>query len=245
MATFNKESLQKDISAQLGGETVKLEIGSDGWEGVFHRTLEVYSRYKPLIRHVSFKTPVTGMYTYEFDGEVTGVDNVEISPGIAPGLSSGLAIESAMLSGQPVYMGVGDTFIDIQYYDLRRRWIKAVSRELGSDPDYEVIRDPDTNKILLYTFGTQELYIHCRATINHNDDFSTIPDYSRNWIAEWCLAEAMITIGNARSKVDHIPVAGDKMRLNGNELIERANKKKAELINQIQSMRADLFPRWA
>lgn len=243
--SLNKLQLKKDILAQLGNDFTPVEIADAGWDAVFNRTLEVYSRYKPNLRHESYTTPASGVNIHEMPEDVVGIHNVEMTPGIAPGLTSGLAIESQMLSGVPVYYGVGDTYIDIQYLDLRRRWIKTVSRELGSDPDWAQVIDPETLKVQLWTFSTGQTFVDATCVIPHNNDLSTIQNYSQKWVADWALTEAMIVVGNARDKFDKIPVAGTTMSLNGARMIARAEAKQRELIDQIQSMRADLFPRWA
>lgn len=242
---FSKDLLKKDILAQLGGGFVPVEIDDSGWSAVFRRTLEVYSRYKPLLRHETAITPASGQMIYPLPDDVVGIHTVEMTPGIQTGLTSGLAIESQMLSGVPVYYGVGDTYIDIQYLDLRRRWIKTVSRELGSDPDWAQVIDPETGKVSLWTMSTGQTFVDAFCVIPHKEDFTSIQPYSRKWVADWALTEAQIIVGNARDKFEEIPVAGTKMRLNGARMIARAEAKQKDLLEQIQSMRADLFPRWA
>jgi hypothetical protein len=242
---LSKNQLRKDILAQLGDEFTPVEIGDAGWSAVFDRTMEVYSRYKPNLRHESYTTPASGIDVHVMPQDVLGISTVEMTPGIAPGLTSGLAIESQMLSGVPVYYGVGDTFIDIQYLDLRRRWIKTVSRELGSDPDWAQVIDPETQHVSLWTFSTGQTFVDSFCIVPHKEDFSTIQNYSQKWVADWALTEAMMVVGNARDKFDKIPVAGTFMSMNGARMIARAEAKQEKLIDQIQSMRADLFPRWA
>lgn len=242
---FTKDTLKNDILAQLGDSFVPVEIGDAGWVAVFNRTLEVYSRYKPIMRHEAYQTPASGMMIHTMPSDVVGIHTVEMTPGIQTGLTSGLAIESQMLSGVPVYYGVGDTYIDIQYLDLRRRWIKTVSRELGSDPDWAQVIDPVTMAVSLWTFSTGQTFVDATCIIPHAEDLSTIHFYSQKWVADWARTEAMLIVGNARDKFDEIPVAGTKMRLNGARMIARAEAEQKDLINQIQSMRADLFPRWA
>jgi hypothetical protein len=243
--TWGKEQLQEDLAAQLGGESVPLEIDQGGWDAVFRRTIEMYSRYKPLLRHENFKTGPGGVTVYKCLPDVIGVRDVQITPGIQPGLSSGLAIESMMLSGVPVYYGVGDTFIDIQYLDLRRRWIKAVSRELASDPDWALVVDPETLEHTIYTYGTGSLFVDVETYAPHNENLSSIPNYSHKWIADWARTEAMLIIGNARAKFDKIPVAGTFMSMNGLQMVRDAKDEQTKLLEWIQSSRADLFPRWA
>lgn len=243
--SWGREQLQEDLAAQLGGESVPLEIDQKGWDAAFRRTLEMYSRYKPALRHETFKTGAGGVTNFTLRDDCIGIRDVQITPGIQPGLSSGLAIESMMLAGVPIYYGVGDTFIDIQYLDLRRRWIKAVSRELASDPDWALVVDPETLKHTIYTYSTGQLFVDVETYGPHAEDLSSIPSYSRKWIADWAKTEAQLIIGNARSKFDKIPVAGTFMAMNGASMISAAEAKQEKLLEWIQSARADLYPRWA
>lgn len=243
--SWGKEQLQEDLAAQLGGESVPLEIDQGGWNAVFRRTLEIYTRYKPNLKHETFKTQASGVTVHACEEDVIGIRDVQLTPGIQPGLSSGLAIESMMLSGVPVYYGVGDTFIDIQYLDLRRRWIKTVSRELASDPDWTLSIDPINLRHTIFTYATGNLFVDVETYVPHNEDLSTIPTYSRKWISDWARTEAMLIIGNARAKFDKIPVAGTFMSMNGLQMVRDAKEEQAKLLEWIQSSRADLFPRWA
>lgn len=244
---FNATVLKQELPVALGGETgvgVPIEIGPAGLDLAIKRTVEVYSRYKPWVKKENYITPAAGMTMHECPDGATGVKDIMISPGISPGMNSGLTVESQLLSGVPVYYGVGDTFMDIQYLDLRRRWIKTVARELASDPDWAYLIDPDSGKLKLYTYGSQQLFIDVELTFPHKDDLTTIPFHSQKWVSEWALSEAMMIVGRSRRKYDKIPVAGTVMHLDGDAMIAEATGIQSRLLNEIQSSRADLFPRY-
>lgn len=244
---INAATLKQELKVALGGEAgvgVPVEIGPEGLTLAIKRTVETYSRYKPLVRHESYKTAAAGITVHECPAGATGVKDIMISPGIQPGMNSGLTVESQLLSGVPVYYGVGDTYMDIQYLDLRRRWIKTISRELAADPDWSYIIHPDTGLLTIYTFGSQQLFVDAEVTYHHNADLSTIPAYSYTWVSDWALSEAMMIVGRARRKYDKIPVAGTAMHLDGDAMIAEAERLQSRLLNEIQGSRADLFPRY-
>jgi len=244
---FNATVLKQELPVALGGEAgvgVPIEIGEAGLNLAIKRTVEVFSRYKPFTKKENFVTPLAGM-TYHICPEgATGVKDIMISPGIQPGMNSGLAVESQLLSGVPVYYGVGDTYMDIQYLDLRRRWIKTVSRELASDPDWAYVIDPETFRLKLYLYGSQQLFVDVELTFPHKDDLTSIPPHSHKWVSDWALTEAMLIVGRARRKYDKIPVAGTVMHLDGDAMVAEATSMQNRLLNEIQSSRADLFPRY-
>ena len=245
MAQFHRDQVIRDILTSLGAPIVPVELDESAYSVIIDRTLETYSRFKPNTTHDSYQVTVPGINKHLCAENVSGVKQIEIINAINSSVISGLAIESAIISGMPVYYGTGDTFMDVQYLDLRRRWMKTVSRELGTDPDYAIVVDPDTARIAIYTFSISPIYVDADVTIPFNDDLTNIPFYSHGWIRDWALTEAQMIVGEIRSKYDKIPVAGTAMRLNGNELIARATQKQAQLLNDIQATRADLYPRWA
>jgi hypothetical protein len=79
----------------------------------------------------------------------------------------------------------------------------------------------------------------------YNDDLTNIPHYNRYWFHKWVRMEAKKILGGIRSKYSHIPVAGQNMKLNGELLLSEARAEEQELLNELQSTRADLFPHWA
>lgn len=245
MALFHKDTVIRDILTSLGSPKIPVELDESAYDVIINKTLETYSRFKPNSRHDSFTVSTPGINVHTCSDEVTGVKNIEILNSIYSSSIGGMNIESAIISGMPVYYGTGDVFMDVQYYDLRLRWLKAISRELSSDPDYAIVTDPDTGKIQIYTFSISPIYVDAEVTIPFKDDLTNIPYYSHAWIRDWALTEAQLILGEIRSKYDKIPVAGTAMRLNGNELIARALQKQADLLNQIQGSRADLAPRYA
>jgi hypothetical protein len=230
---------------QLGVEQVPVELGEKALEVSVDQALEVFARYKPLTRIESYITTGTGMGYHPMPEDVTGIRLVELSLGINQSIIAGMNIESQMLAGYPVFIGIGDSAWDIQYLDLRRRWIKAVSRELNSDPDWAAVLDPETNIWKLYTFATSLLYVKVDVTINHKEDLTSIPTYWRKWFRDYALSEAKLILAQARGKFDSIPVAGGRMSMNGPTLIAQAEAKQAELINIMERSRADMFPQWA
>lgn len=243
MAEFNLDTVKKDTLAQMGNETVPVEIEENGLVACANRTLEILGRYKPLIRHESYTVGSPGVHAHECDPEVKGVSSIDLTP-TNKGTFSSMAIESAMLSGQPVFYSTTDTFLDIQYFDERLRWIKTAQRELGSDPDYAYVMDPDTGIWSIYTFGSVGLWVDATVVLEYDPKFTNIPLHLRNWTANWYRTEVMKVVGRVRGKFDKIPVAGGFMSMDGPRLMAEATAEQKTLLEFIQGSRADLFPRW-
>ena len=242
---WNRQQLKDDLLVQLGSEQVPVELGNRALEISVNNTIEVFEQYKPLIRIEPFKTPGSGMFNIPLPADVTGVRSVELIAGIDQTLIAGGAIESQMLSGYPVFLGVGDTSWDVQYLDIRRRWIKTVAREMNSEPDYEVVQDPATQLFTIYTYSTGMIYGKAYVAIHHKEDLTSIPNYWHKWFRDYALSEAKLILAGVRGKFVDIPVAGTKMRMNAETLIAQAEKKQVDLIDIMERSRSDLFPQWA
>ena len=241
---FEREQIEKQVLNQLGLETIPVEIGPEGIDACVDRTLEILGRYKPNTRHESFVTPNTGVTTHVCPADVKGISQIDIVPTNAGTLAT-MNIENAMLSGQPVFYSTTDTYLDIQYFDERLRWIKTAQRVLSSDPDYAYVRDPVTGIYSIYVFTTALAWVDAVTIIPYSPDLTNIPFHLQNWFAEYFKAEVMDVVSHVRGKFVQIPVAGGKMELNGPALSTKAEKEKARLLEFIQGSRADLFPRFA
>lgn len=243
--TFNTDYLKASIKARLGADFVPIELSDNALNKILENALLTFTRYKPLIRHETAKFAANGINTMTLPEDVTGVRDVGLILYTSSALTSGLAIENAILSGAPVYFGVGDTMMDIAYLDYRRRWLKTIARELNSDPDWGVTQNPETGRWMVHTFSTGGVMVDATCAIEHNNDLTTIAYDWRSWFSDYCLADCKCTIGEARSKFDRIPVAGAFMSMNGPALKAEGAAAKAQLIQDIQNSRVDMYPRWA
>lgn len=245
---FDADSLKQEILIELGNNKIPVEIGDAELDVCIKRALEKYSMYKPLTISESYKANISQATTidkHDLPEEVIGVRSVELIPAINGFILSGLQVENALINGVPVYLGAGDLSLDIDYLNIRRQWLKVTSRQLASDPTYEVVQDPDTGIFSVYTFCTSPLFVELKATARYKNDLTNIPHYNQYWFHKWVRMEAKKILGTIRSKYSHIPVAGGNMRLNGDQLIAEANREEAELLNELQSTRADIHPIWA
>lgn len=244
MPAFNRDILKSEVIARLGADYVPVELSDNALESIINNTTRIFQRYRPLIRHENFNT-TTGICENVLPEDVTGVRNAELTPTVTSLLTSGMSIESALISGFPILYGVGDIGLDVAYLHYRRNWLKQVSRELGSDPDWAVVKNPETGRWSVYTFGTSPLYLDVTCTIDYPSDLSVLDVDWIPWFEDYVLAESKCTIGEARSKFSEVPVAGTKVSMNGQALKAEGQAMKDRLIKDIQSSRIDTWPRWA
>jgi hypothetical protein len=245
---FDRQSIRDEVVARLGGEYIEVEIGVDGLERAIDNALRLFDRYKPATRREGTKTIQTGYDAIVLPEDVNGVKHCNIIIPFMAGVNQGLALESALLTGIPIMMGIGDINIDISWLRYRRMFLKSVAREVGTDPDYEAVKDPTTGIWTVYTFATAGpgCYIDIESFIDHSPDLNTIPKDYRHLFADLALAESKLIIGQVRSKIGAIPVANTSVRLNGAELIaEGTNEKNRITSDLIESNRQMLYPRWA
>jgi hypothetical protein len=245
---FTAEDLKEEVLLELGDDKMPVEIGEKELNVCIKRALEKYSMYKPLSYSESYKANIgkaNSIDIHVLPATVLGVRSVEVVAAINTGILSGLQVENALINGTPVYLGSGELTLDIDYLSIRRQWLKTVSRQLASDPSYQLVKDPITNLFTIFVFSTSPTFIEVQATMAYNDDLSNIPHYNRYWFHKWVRMEAKKILGGIRSKYSHIPVAGQNMKLNGELLLSEARSEEQDLLNELQSTRADLFPHWA
>lgn len=245
---FDKESLKAEILLELGDGKLPVEIGENELEVCIKRALEKYSMYKPLAYSESYVANTgkpNAVDKHALPAGVLGIKSVELIPGLNANILSGLQVENALINGVPVYLGSGELTLDIDYLNIRRQWLKTTSRQLASDATYEIVRDPTTHIFTIITFSTSPCFVEVKATKDYSDDLSEIPHYNRYWFHKWVRMEAKKILGGIRSKYSHIPVAGQNMTLNGVLLLQEARTEENDLLAELQSTRADLFPHWA
>jgi hypothetical protein len=245
---FNAENLKQEILVELGNTKMPVELDDSDLNVCIKRALEKYSMYKPLTISESYKANIgqaNSIDKHDLPEDVIGVRSVELVAAINGFILSGLQVENALINGVPVYLGAGDLSIDIDYLNIRRQWLKVTSRQLASDPTYEVVRDPESGIFSIYTFCTSPLFVEVKATKAYRDDLTDIPHYNQYWMHKWVRMEAKKILGNIRSKYSHVPVAGGNMQLNGAQLLAEARSEEIELLNELQSTRADIHPIWA
>lgn len=237
--------LKEEILVELGAQFLQVEIKDEGLSLAIKKTLEFYSQHFPNIRHEAYRTvagTTQSITFHECPEDVIGVTKIEVMPVNASMINSGLAIENQYLSGYPVFYGVGDTAYDVEYWTIRKMWIKTIGRALASDPDYDFIRDPITGRFTICTFGSVHLYVDAKTAIPHDPQLRTIPYHHHNWFREWAVTEAKLFVAGVRDKFDAVPIAGGMSRMDGSRLKAEAITKQRELADRIMAMRADLFP---
>ena len=89
------------------------------------------------------------------------------------------------------------------------------------------------NANVMQTFDDSTIYgISNPANVPYGlIDYKTLNPWARNWIYQWTLALAKELLGITRSKIKGIPLpSGEKIELDGAELISQAREDKARLM---------------
>ncbi len=234
--------LKEDILVNFGYGVLPVELTPEALNLAITNTLDTYNKYKSNMRFENFSVTSGGASHFDLPTDVTGVRSVEITPPIAGTYSSTGDLESAMVSGYPLFYSTSYGMYDMQTYDLRLRWLKTVQRELALDPDWACSVDPDTLRHTLYIYTSRAVKVTAHVFIPHKDDLTTIPNYSQSWFRRFAINEAKGILGQIRSKFTSIPVAGDKMTLNGIQLLNDYAKDREILLREIEASRSDLAP---
>lgn len=69
-----------------------------------------------------------------------------------------------------------------------------------------------------------------------NIQFSAINSMGRQWARQYCLAVSKELLGDIRSKISSIPIAGGDLTLNGSDLVSRGREEKEKLRTELREM---------
>jgi len=69
-----------------------------------------------------------------------------------------------------------------------------------------------------------------------NIQYSLINSQGRQWVREYCLALCTELVGRIRSKIKSIPIPGNELQLNGEDLISQAREDKEKLITRLREL---------
>jgi hypothetical protein len=69
-----------------------------------------------------------------------------------------------------------------------------------------------------------------------NISYNTINSIGRRWIADYCLAICKEIVGQVRSKMKIIPIPGNELTLNGEDLIAQSKDEREKLMSDLKEL---------
>lgn len=104
-----------------------------------------------------------------------------------------------------------------------RLWVRYRTRENPLNPDY--------------SDSSLSGSISNPSNVPFTDiQYNLINSQGRQWIREYCLALCTELVGRVRSKIKTIPIPGQDLQLNGEELIAQAREDKEKLITRLREL---------
>lgn len=234
---MTETQLKDMIYAQLGGQTVCLELTPDSWTQIFFAATQWFNARVALTKRMPLQIAPSTQSEYTLPEEVIDVNQVYF-----PGLDFMTSFSFDMPFHILWQLPHGWARSGMRFSGLveRLQYLETAQRILGGPAwDY----DPATRKLTLATsMNTQDVsLIIYEYTALATDIASIQKPYDIQLYSEYALAQAKIQLGRARSKFDSLPSAQGSVTLDGITLLNEANEKIKELEEKTLS-RSDYSP---
>jgi hypothetical protein len=242
--------LKDYIKQQLGFPQWDVELTDDQLSNCIDEAIRVYTRWKPIERHMAFVandgiSKITSTSTpVRLPEGTNGILDFNCVTNLAQGNPN---IEAQMLSGKFAFYGVRSPLYDLTFYEYQKQWLTFAGRELSSQPEYEFRMNwgDDTlgPHLWIYSPGIAT-DVDIVLSINHTG-LKTIPNYDEVRIRRLAMAEAKIVLGRVRSKYpEGFPAANQTVKLDGGALLAEGLAERESEEGKLQRSVVDQAPRW-
>lgn len=246
-----REQLEDIILGNLTGYVVDNELEHDGLQLCIDKALQVYRRYSSnsLEECIIAFTLRKGQQNYTLPDEI-----VDVQKAYRQITARGMGFANAMgYSMSPGFFGPMNLYrIDgagsaggfsgiLTTYESYSEYIKLAGKMMGSE--LAIIWTPQTHNIYISENirCDEEILLHVWKDLT---DEQIITDrYSADWIQDYATAHAKELCGLARRKFGDSGLGPDgQTKFDGASLIQEANEKKKELVQEIRSASEGSYP---
>ena len=231
-----------------------MEVSPEALDDAFDDAIRWYVGYRGIKRHAAVNL-VPGVQEYTMPDDCDAVIQVWF-PGVQLDIIAAvnpfafIDVDQIPVAYQSITGVPGGQFYGTLHQILAHA--ETARRITGSEPDWDYYRDRNLLNTFPRNVRTGSLlarYASTRLNAYARDDAENNPDGLKNdfseglmWrerdlIMRYCLAEAKIRVGRARSKYqDGMSGAGGPKLLDGSSLIDEANTTKEQLKEEIMGM---------
>ena len=227
------------VRQMLGDGMIDVELDPVHYETALDRALTRYRQRSPNAVEESylFLELIQDQNEYRLPDEVITVRQVfRRAIGSRSGIGAGGTLfEPFNLAYTNTYMMSGSMMGGLATYDAFAGYQKLVGRMFGSY--IEFLWKPTTHilNILQRPFAQgEQILIQC---YNYRPDWVLMQDiYAKQWIKDYALATAMISLGQARSKFGSIAGPQSAITLNGTALLADAKSEFERLDKELDNL---------
>jgi len=238
-STLERNKVIDYIKLALGDGMVDIELDPVHYENAIDRALNRYRQRSSNAVEESymFLELIQDQNEYRLPDEVITVRQVfRRAIGSRSGIGAGGTLfEPFNLAYTNTYMMSGSMMGGLATYDAFAGYQKLVGRMFGSY--IEFLWKPTTHilNILQRPFAQgEQILIQC---YNYRPDWVLMQDiYAKQWIKDYALATAMISLGQARSKFGSIAGPQSAITLNGTALLADAKSEFERLDKELDNL---------
>jgi hypothetical protein len=238
-ATAERNKVFDYIKTMLGDGMVDVELDPIHLETALDRALNRYRQRSPNAVEESylFLELIQDQNEYRLPDEVITVRQVfRRAIGSRTGIGAGGTLfEPFNLAYTNTYMMSGSMMGGLATYDAFAGYQKLVGRMFGSY--IEFVWKPTTHilNILQRPFAQGEQILI--QSYNFRPDWVLLQDiYAKQWLKDYALATAKMSLGQARSKFGSIAGPGSPITLNGTALIGEAKEEIIALDKELETL---------
>ena len=220
-----REEIIKEIKADLGHPTIKVEIDEDVWDVLLAKTIRWFKAKKGLIATTTIPL-IDGSNRYDWPVDAYAITDVilprrsDINDIVSLGFFD-IIPASYVIGGSSVPGGMR---IDMSAYVMLLQSLEMRRRIFSSEPDWYV-EDHPTRKIIIaikasnvvYSVNTSPLHMivkYKKTTLEVTDLLGRDEDLFYRYM----LAKTKVMLGTIRSKFSTYPTAGGSVTMDGDSL---------------------------
>jgi hypothetical protein len=215
----------------LGYPTVSIELEDAHILQAIEDTIEEFQKYRPK-EYMQCQLLAKGVYIIQPPENSIGLLNIDYS--IQQRLDS-MSVEANLLYDPFYFISSGAIGgIDIELYDLTRRWMETVGRVFSAEFDYQITDDG------LFIFSPYQV----KATILWAMPLS-LDEIRREYqtlFKKLMMAKCKKILGLIRSKYSGVPAAGGTLQLDGERLRDEGAADEEKFIDELRRTSPHYIP---
>lgn len=229
---FTEEYLEEYVRTKLGYPVIQVELDDAHIEMAIRDSIELFQKYRPL-QYIQGQLMAKGTYLISPPEDSMGVLDIDYS--VQNQLDS-MSVEAALLYDPFYFISSGAIGgVDIQLYDMTRRWMELVGRVFSAEFDWESTDDG----LFMYIPQTAKVKIVWAMPY---DGLSDIRREYQTLFQDLVVAKSRQILGDIRNKYGGIPGAGTVVQLDGATQKQQGMQEEQTITDELKRISPHYIP---
>jgi hypothetical protein len=224
LSEFTTDYLIQYIQTKLGYPVIAIELEEPQYLQCIEDATEEFQKYRP-IEYMQCSLLQKGVHLINPPTNSIGLLDLDYS--VQQRLDN-MSVEANLLYDPFYFISSGAIGgIDIELYDLTRRWMETVGRVFGAEFDYQITDDG------LFIYAPYQV----KATIKWAMPYESLANVRReyqNLFKKLAVAKAKQILALIRSKYSSVPAAGGSVQLDGERLREEGKAEEDTVLDELR-----------